>query len=170
MRLTPGQQDGDQAPLSICECMDLRVAPAARAANSLFLLPPFPPDAERWAFTCVELIIWVSVDRPRPASSRSGLSKCRARPNARSGYRVSSKGRTRAGNPATAFALEHLDDPADHAPVVLPLDTAHIRRRMEFYPFPLLIAQPKQVLAHDPDPQDKIKPYEVWIVFPQQQN
>jgi hypothetical protein len=46
-----------------------------------------------------------------------------------------------------------MDDPADHAPVVLPLDTAHIRRQMRFYPFPLLIAQPKQVLAHDPDPQ-----------------
>jgi len=45
--LTAGQQDGYEAPLSICECVYLRVAPAARAANSLFLLPPFPPAAER---------------------------------------------------------------------------------------------------------------------------
>ncbi len=37
------QQDGDQAPFSICECMDLRVAPTSRAANSLFLLPLFRP-------------------------------------------------------------------------------------------------------------------------------
>jgi hypothetical protein len=29
VRFTTGQQDGDQAPLSICECMYLRVAPAA---------------------------------------------------------------------------------------------------------------------------------------------
>jgi hypothetical protein len=36
-----GQQDGDQASSNICECMDLRVAPSARAANSLLLLPPF---------------------------------------------------------------------------------------------------------------------------------
>ena len=41
VRLTPGQQDGDQAPLSICECVDLRVAHSARAANSL--LPLFRP-------------------------------------------------------------------------------------------------------------------------------
>ena len=46
---------------SICECcVDLRVAPSARAANSLLLLPPFPPDAERCALTCVESIICVS--------------------------------------------------------------------------------------------------------------
>jgi len=43
-----------------------------------------------------------------------------------------------------------MDDPADHAPVVPPFDTAHIRRQMRFDPLPLPIAQPKQVLAHDP--------------------
>jgi hypothetical protein len=57
VRFASGQQDGDQAPFSICECVDLCVAPASRAANSLFLLPPFPPDAERCALTCVESII-----------------------------------------------------------------------------------------------------------------
>ena len=75
MRLTAGQQESYEAPLSICECVDLRVAPAARAANSLFLLPPFPPAAERWAFTCVESIICVSAERPLPASSRNKLSQ-----------------------------------------------------------------------------------------------
>ena len=35
------QQDGDQAPFNICECMDLRVTASARAANSLLLLPPY---------------------------------------------------------------------------------------------------------------------------------
>jgi hypothetical protein len=45
VRLTSGQQNGDQAPLSICECVYLRVAPSARAPNSLLLLPPFPPAA-----------------------------------------------------------------------------------------------------------------------------
>ena len=49
--LTAGQQDGNETSFSIRECMNLRVAPAARAANSLFLLPPFPPDAERCALT-----------------------------------------------------------------------------------------------------------------------
>src|ERR1700722_675884 len=69
------QQNGDEAPFSICECMDLRVAPSTRAANSLFLLPTFPPDAERCALTCVESIICVSVDRPFLASSRNRFSQ-----------------------------------------------------------------------------------------------
>jgi len=51
VRFASRQQDGDEAAFSICECMDLRVAPSARAANSLLLLPPFPPAAERCAFT-----------------------------------------------------------------------------------------------------------------------
>jgi hypothetical protein len=72
---TSGQQDGDKAPFNICECVNLRVAPSARAANSLLLLPPFPPAAERWAFTCVESIICVSVDRPFLASCLNRFSQ-----------------------------------------------------------------------------------------------
>ena len=69
------QQNGDEAPFSIRECVDLRVSPSTRAANSLFLLPPFPLDAERCALTCVESIICVSADRPFPASSRNRFSQ-----------------------------------------------------------------------------------------------
>ena len=47
VRFASGQQDGDQTSFNICECMDFRVAPTARATNSLLLLPPFPPAAER---------------------------------------------------------------------------------------------------------------------------
>ena len=75
--LTSGQQDGNKAPFNICKCVNLRVAPSARAANSLLLLPPFPPAAERCAFTCVESIICVSVDRPFLASS---LNRCSQMP------------------------------------------------------------------------------------------
>ena len=75
MRFATGQKNGNEAPFSICECVDLRVAPSARAANSLLLLPPFPPAAERCALTCVESIICVSVDRPFPASSRNRFSQ-----------------------------------------------------------------------------------------------
>ena len=73
--LASGQQDCDEASLSICECVYLRVAPSTRTANSLLLLPPFPPAAERCALTCVESIICVSVDRPFPASSRNRFSQ-----------------------------------------------------------------------------------------------
>src|SRR6266536_2753594 len=96
MRLSSGQQDGEKAPFSICECVNLRVAPSARAANSLLLLPPFPPAAERCAFTCVESIICVSVARPFPASSRNRFSHTPRR--AQSDYRSSSVDHTRAGN------------------------------------------------------------------------
>src|SRR5262245_19660602 len=71
---TAGEQDSDQASLSICECVNLRVAPSARAANSLLLLPPFPPAAERCALIWVESIICISVERPLPASSRNSFS------------------------------------------------------------------------------------------------
>ena len=49
VRLASSQQDGDKSSLSICECMNLRVSPSARAANSLLLLPPYgwpAPHAE----------------------------------------------------------------------------------------------------------------------------
>ena len=65
MCFAAGQEDGKKTAFSICECVDLRVAPAARAANRLFLLPPFPPEAERCALMWVESIICVWPDRPR---------------------------------------------------------------------------------------------------------
>jgi hypothetical protein len=46
-------------------------------------------------------------------------------------------------------------DPADHAPIVFALDAAHISRQVRSDPSPLLIAQPKQILAHDPAPLQK---------------
>ena len=75
MRFAAGQENCDQAAPSIRECVDLRVAPSARAANSLFLLPPFPPDAERCALTWVESIICVAADRPLLASFLNRFSQ-----------------------------------------------------------------------------------------------
>ena len=43
MRLTAAQQDGKKAAFSICDCVDFRIAPAARASNRLVLLPLFLP-------------------------------------------------------------------------------------------------------------------------------
>ena len=45
--LAAGQQEGKKTAFSICDCMDFRVAPAARASNRLRLFPLFAPDAER---------------------------------------------------------------------------------------------------------------------------
>jgi hypothetical protein len=44
---------------------------------------------------------------------------------------------------------------ADDAPIVHPFDASHIPRQMRLDPLPLLIAQPKQVPPHDPDPPNE---------------
>jgi hypothetical protein len=46
-------------------------------------------------------------------------------------------------------------DAADDAAVVHPLDAPHIRRQVKLNPLPLLIAQPKQIPARDPNPFPK---------------
>jgi len=60
----------------------------------------------------------------------------------------------RAITPAAA-ALEHMNDPTDHAPIVHSLNAPHIPRQIGFDPPPLLVAQPKQVPAHAPNPLPK---------------
>jgi len=55
--LATAQEDGKKTASSICDCMDFRIAPAARASNRLPLFPLFAPEAERCAFTWVESII-----------------------------------------------------------------------------------------------------------------
>src|SRR5262249_38577453 len=60
----------------------------------------------------------------------------------------------RAIAPATA-ALQYMHNAADDPTIVRPLDAPNIRRQARFDPLPLLIAQPKQVSAHDPNPLPK---------------
>ena len=74
VRLSAGQKEGKKTALSICDCVDFRVAPAARASNSLLVLPLFAPEAERWALTCVASIICTAVARPRLASALNNRS------------------------------------------------------------------------------------------------
>jgi hypothetical protein len=44
---------------------------------------------------------------------------------------------------------------ADDAAIVNPFHTANIGRQVRLNPSPLLLAQPKQIPAHDPDPLPK---------------
>src|SRR5262249_37016667 len=60
----------------------------------------------------------------------------------------------RAIAPATA-ALQYMHDAADDSAIVRPLDAPDICRQVRLDPLPLLIAQPKQVAAHDPNPLPK---------------
>src|SRR6187200_3121138 len=107
--------------------MDLRVAPSARTAHSLLFLPPFPPEAERCAFTCVESIICVGVDRPLPASWRNRFSQM-PRPTNKSV--IDGRGRTVFGRAIapTASGLQNMHDAADDATIIRSLDTSHIPR------------------------------------------
>ena len=62
MRFASGQQEGKEAPFSICECVNLRVAPSTRAANSLLLLPlfrPLPSDALSHALSRSSACLWI---------------------------------------------------------------------------------------------------------------
>src|SRR6516165_3320653 len=56
-----------------------------------------------------------------------------------------------------ATALQHMHDATDDAPIVNPLDASHVRRQTRPNALPLLIAQPKQVPPHDPDPPKRIR-------------
>jgi hypothetical protein len=44
MGLAIRQKDGKKTALSICDCVDFRVVPAARAANRLFVLVSVSPN------------------------------------------------------------------------------------------------------------------------------
>jgi hypothetical protein len=48
-----------------------------------------------------------------------------------------------------------MHDAADDAAIVNPLHTANIGWQMRLNTSPLLVAQPKQILAHRPDPSSK---------------
>ena len=54
--LAASQQEGNRAAVYIGQGVDLGRAAAARAADRLALLPPFPPEAQRCAFTAEESI------------------------------------------------------------------------------------------------------------------
>jgi hypothetical protein len=47
-----------------------------------------------------------------------------------------------------------MHDPADDPTIIDPIHTANIGWQMRLDPSPLVVAQPKQILAHDPDPPE----------------
>ena len=73
------QQEGERSALAIGDGVDLGVASAPADPDRLVLRPPFPPAAERCAFTCV-LSISTSVGGPPAAAHVSNTS--RQRPSA----------------------------------------------------------------------------------------
>jgi hypothetical protein len=68
------------------------------------------------------------------------------------------------GPAATAF--QHVNNATDYAPIVLALDATYIGWQVRFDPLPLLVAQPKQIPAHDANPSLM----RISIVLSQQKN
>jgi hypothetical protein len=98
--LASGQKDSNEASFSICECVNLRVAPSTRAANSLLLLPPFRlplSDALSRAWSRSSACLWRARSQQAPGT---GFPRFRAAPSARSDYRPSSEVRRLPGNRA----------------------------------------------------------------------
>ena len=52
--IAASEHEGERTTLIVGQRVDFRRAPAARAADRLILLPPFPPAAERCALTAEE--------------------------------------------------------------------------------------------------------------------
>jgi hypothetical protein len=63
-----------------------------------------------------------------------------------------------------------MHDAANDAPIIRPLNASHTCRQMGLNPIPLLIAQPKEVRPHDPDPSNESGLYGIRIVLSPQQN
>jgi hypothetical protein len=59
-----------------------------------------------------------------------------------------------------------MDNAADHTAIFRPFDAPDIRRQVRLNPLPLLIAQPKQILAHIPIPFH----FRIRIVFSARKN
>jgi hypothetical protein len=69
-----------------------------------------------------------------------------------------------------APGLEHVNDSADDASIVLALNATHIRWQVRLDPRPLFVIQPEKIAAHDPDPlpktnQDRIVAAEKLMSF-----
>jgi hypothetical protein len=64
-----------------------------------------------------------------------------------------------------------MHNPADDPTIIDPLYAPNIRRQMRLDPSPLLLAQPKQVRSHDPDPfQNESESYGIRIALLRHQN
>ena len=71
--LAPGQQEGDGAAGGIGQGVDFRRSPPTGPADRLTALPPFPPEAQRCAFTA-ELSIRTSAGGPPAPANAWNMS------------------------------------------------------------------------------------------------
>jgi hypothetical protein len=63
-----------------------------------------------------------------------------------------------------------MHDAANDPPIIRPLNASHVCRQMRLNSIPLLIAQPKEILSHDPGPPNESDRYGIRIALSLQQN
>ena len=155
--LAAGQQEGDGAAVAIGQGVDLGRAPAARAADGLLALPPFPPEAERCAFTAEESMSTCAGGPPARAKRMEEID-----PDALGGpsdvavvERLVRPVVGRRIDPAPA-GLQDMDDAADHPAIIDPRLATCIGRQMRLDPRELLVRQPEAILDSSRPPEEAV--------------
>ena len=126
-----------------------RLPAALGDANRLFRGPPFPPPAQRCAFTCVlsnatcsggpgetATVSKICCQIPRPLQRLKRLYTVVYGPY--SGWRIL----------PTTSRLQHMDDPAQNPSIILRLRTGAVHRNQRLDLRPLHIIQPEQIRSH----------------------
>jgi hypothetical protein len=132
MCLTAGQDEGKKTSLSVCNCMDFRIASASAPTNCLILLPRFRPIPSgvplyelSQSFVCQSLCRGEQV-------LRIAAPKPNARPSAQTDYRSSSAGHIPVDNRTSGSRFSAMQNAAQHMPVVNALLAANISRQKRF--------------------------------------
>ena len=100
--LAAREHEGDRSAERVGQRVDFRRPPAARAADRLIFLPPFPPAAERCAFTADESMRTCAGGPPACARPRRRRPRRLSPPIGRSDCRASSSAHSPAARPPTA--------------------------------------------------------------------
>lgn len=119
--LPAGQKDGKKTAFSICNFVYLRIAPAARASNRLFLLPPFRPMPQRRV-----LIICVLIFRG-PQALETVFPQPAPRPSHKAVVNRRRRAVFRRTIAPTAAAFQHMQNAADHPAIIHAIFTAYVR-------------------------------------------
>lgn len=150
--LPTGQQEGERTAKAVGEGVDLGRASAPRATDGLALLPPLAPCGAAVG------LHGGGVDqhlRGRPTGLSEGLEQPNPDPLGRPAHEAIVEGLPRPVDLARRVRpapsrFEHVDDAADHAPVVHALLAPRVGRQKRCDPRELLVRKPEMI--HRPLP------------------
>src|SRR5215813_12583117 len=139
-------------PLASASAWIFVLRPPRERPTACFCSPPFPRlPSDALSHEWNRSSAYRRICRSQPACGICS-PRCHAVPSEQTDYRSSLEGHIRVDNRTSGNHFEYMHDAADNPPIVHSINPSHIRRQMKLDLLPLLIAQPKQILAHDPDP------------------